>query len=130
MKLISKQVDYAIEWLVTLAKLPKGESLSVRLFADDRSISRLFLQKITGELRKAGVVVASRGARGGYRLAVDPQYVTLGEIIALLESPKAMKQCKPDCLVEKPKPIIVKLEQEMLRSVGRYSLAKMVSMNE
>lgn len=128
MKLISKQVDYALAWLLALAQLAPDASLSVRVFAEKRNISRLFLQKITGQLREAGIVSASRGSRGGYRLAVEPAHLTLGEIIAVLEPPIAKTQCGPAILAQENKPITVQLEEEMLKAIGTYTLRQLLTM--
>ena len=44
-----------------------------------------FLEHILAELRIAGVVRSQRGTEGGYRLARDPEQITIADIIRAVE---------------------------------------------
>jgi Rrf2 family protein len=46
-------------------------------------------------LRHAGLVHAQRGAEGGYRLAREPEEITLGEVIRAVEGPLASVRGEP-----------------------------------
>lgn len=45
-----------------------------------------YLEKIVSELEKAGLVKAKKGVQGGYFLAKEPEKITSGEIVRVLES--------------------------------------------
>jgi len=45
-----------------------------------------YLEKIISELEKAGLVRAKKGVQGGYFLAKEPQQITAGEVVRVLES--------------------------------------------
>jgi len=54
-----------------------------------------YLAKVLGRLARAGVVKATRGAKGGYRLARPPERIALGEVVRPLEGARA----RPGCLL-------------------------------
>jgi Rrf2 family protein len=45
------------------------------------------------ELQRAGMVISSRGAAGGYRLARAPQCITAAQILDVFEGPIAITEC-------------------------------------
>jgi Rrf2 family protein len=47
-------------------------------------------------LKKAGLVKSTRGAQGGYVLALDAQNISVGEIFRALEGPLALTSCLGD----------------------------------
>ncbi|MDX6325357.1 MAG: hypothetical protein QOK15_1711, partial [Nocardioidaceae bacterium] len=46
-----------------------------------------FLQAILADLRRAGVVMSQRGQAGGWRLARDPETVTVADVIRAVDGP-------------------------------------------
>jgi len=53
--------------------------------AKEEDISEKYLSLIVIPLKAAGLLTASRGAKGGYALAVDPSSITLKTIFECLE---------------------------------------------
>ncbi|MFN3362126.1 MAG: RrF2 family transcriptional regulator, partial [Pseudanabaenaceae cyanobacterium] len=49
-----------------------------------KGMPRAFLEKILLDLRRAGLVEAVRGAKGGYRLAVPAREITVEQILLAL----------------------------------------------
>lgn len=88
---ISKLTDYAIVLATELANGPAARS--VRTLAADTGIPAATVSKILKDLRRAGLIAATRGARGGYRLARAPEAVSLSDVIAAVEGPVALTQC-------------------------------------
>lgn len=82
MKLTAK-ARYAVTAMVALARHDRAVSLPV--LAQEQRISLTMLEQIFAQLRRAGLVVSTRGARGGYRLAVAPRALTLDRIIRAVE---------------------------------------------
>ena len=54
-----------------------------------------FLENILVDLRHADLVHAQRGAEGGYRLAREPEEITLGQVIRAVEGPLASVRGEP-----------------------------------
>ncbi|HEU0167460.1 MAG TPA: Rrf2 family transcriptional regulator [Chloroflexota bacterium] len=52
-----------------------------------------YLEQIIAPLRTAGVVEATRGLHGGYRLTRHPSEVSVGEVVRWLEGPIALVEC-------------------------------------
>ena len=83
---VSKKADYALRATLELASaevLPlKGEQI-----ARAQDIPLKFLENILLELKHADIVLAQRGAGGGYRLARKPQEITLADIVGAVDGP-------------------------------------------
>ncbi len=57
------------------------------------SVSGKYLEKIMRLLSSRNIVVASRGANGGYMLARAPEDITIGEIVRTLEDDMVLIPC-------------------------------------
>ena len=65
------RTDYAVRAVIELAsRLPASATRSQ--IAEAQDIPGKFLETILGDLRRAGLLDAQRGAAGGYRLIRDP----------------------------------------------------------
>jgi len=75
--------------------------IALKSIAERQEISEHYLEQLISGLRKAGLVKSVRGAQGGYLLGRDPDKITVGEIIVVLEGPIAPVDCvlenDPDC---------------------------------
>ena len=60
---------------------------SLKSIADKNGLSEHYLEQLIAPLRNAGLVRSIRGAYGGYILAKDPDQITAGDIIRVLEGP-------------------------------------------
>ncbi len=123
---LNRQSDYALQFIAALALLQDGETLSLRVFAQESGISFTFLQRIARQLKHAGIVVASKGAHGGYTLARSAEKISAYDIVSAIEGRKAIASCitQPgSCALEtvcKGKGIVETLNfeiAELLRSV-------------
>lgn len=83
--MLSATTEHALRALVQLARLPAGESILGRDLAEAANIPPNYLSKILLTLGKAGYAEATRGQRGGYRLAVPADEIHLIEIVDLFE---------------------------------------------
>jgi len=98
--MISATVQYALRALIVFARLPAGETLLGRELAERTGIAKDYLAKILGTLRNAGIVSASPGIGGGYRLAKAPEAIGLIEVVRLLDG----EQSLPQCLLDRERP--------------------------
>ncbi len=84
MRLTSRS-EYALLALVFLSRLGNDEFVSVEKIATAQGIPPKFLEQILLTLKRARYVQSLKGQRGGYRLAKEPQEITLAEVIRLLD---------------------------------------------
>ena len=85
---VTARADYAVRALVELAATPRGAATRHQL-ADSQEIPGKFLEGILTDLRRAGLLTAQRGSRGGYQLAQPPERIALADIIRAVEGPLA-----------------------------------------
>lgn len=90
---LNRQTDYALQFLSALARLKEGESLPLSVFAKKGRVSFLFMQRIAGKLRAAGLVEAGRGRSGGYKLMRLPATITVLDVAQALEGDLAVVPC-------------------------------------
>jgi Rrf2 family transcriptional regulator, iron-sulfur cluster assembly transcription factor len=88
---------YSVKALLDLSLRPGYGPASVRMIADRQCLPAPYLEKLLIELRRAGLVDSLRGAQGGYRLALPPSAIFLGQILdAVQESIEPLPQHVPD----------------------------------
>ena len=90
---ISTKGRYALRMLVDLAEHAQGGCISLGEIAERQAISRKYLEQIVPVLHRAGIVLPSRGYRGGYRLGRAPGDITVGEVLRLTEGNLAPVAC-------------------------------------
>lgn len=71
----------------------RGEAAQLQGIADDLEVSGAHLSKVMQRLRKVGLVEATRGPTGGYRLTRDPDEITLEAIFIAIEGPIDTQTC-------------------------------------
>ena len=92
MKLFTKQSDYAVRAIVSLARA-SGAYRSSREIAREERIPLPFLRRILQTLAQHGVVEAREGAAGGVRLARSPRVIRLSDIITHFQGPVQLSEC-------------------------------------
>ena len=66
---ISRKTEYAIRGMIYLAKQPRDQFVMIKEITKATKTSPVFLVKIFQALSNANLVVSSRGAVGGIKLA-------------------------------------------------------------
>src|ERR1700753_4143415 len=89
---MGKMTDYATVVLASLAQDPTTHRAAPEL-AERTRLSRPTVSKVLKGLQRAGMVISSRGAQGGYRLARAPQQITAAQILDVFEGPIAITEC-------------------------------------
>jgi Rrf2 family protein len=92
---ISAKSDYAVRAAAELAAAGPGRLVKGEELARVQGIPLEFLENILRELRVAGVVVAQRGADGGYGLARPATEITVAAVLDAVEGPLASVQRVP-----------------------------------
>ncbi len=93
---ITRQSEYAIKILIDLASVPQGEVVHSKAIAERKKIPEKFLQKTIQVLVRVGMVKSRRGTLGGVRLAVDPDSLTIADVVAAIEGPVTINPCLND----------------------------------
>jgi Rrf2 family protein len=83
--MLKRQATHALKALLAMAQEP-ARWRSVRDLATSQELPAPMLEQLLLRLRRAGLVVARRGRRGGYRLARSPQAIPLAAILAAVDS--------------------------------------------
>ncbi len=87
---ISAKTEYAcIAVLELAARHLAGEPVRIRDIAETHGIPSRFLVQILLQLKSAGLVASVRGATGGYRLAKEPEEITLHDVMSVVDSQAA-----------------------------------------
>lgn len=92
--------------MVALAKNYGQGPMSIAAVSKASSVPMPYLEQLIGPLRRAGLVESKRGARGGYQLTRDPQYVVVGEVYRVMEGPVAPMDCVSEDISEQTCPLI------------------------
>jgi Rrf2 family cysteine metabolism transcriptional repressor len=96
---ISTKGRYGIKAVLELAKQYGDGPLSVRALAKSADVPATYLEQLFKKLRDADVIVAIRGAQGGYSLTKPPSKTTAGAIIRALEGSVAPMVCAEEGFV-------------------------------
>lgn len=93
---VAKLTDYATVVMTVLAAHHGGRPdgvLSASELAERAGLETPTVAKVLKPLAQAGLVAATRGTNGGYRLARAAETIGLIEIVEALEGPLGMTEC-------------------------------------
>ena len=90
---ISSRTEYGIRVLVTLARASEERCLSLTEIARREKLPHAYLEQLVRDLRRAGLVTATRGAAGGYHLGRDADAITMSDAVRALEGPLLEMPC-------------------------------------
>ncbi|RSK27973.1 Rrf2 family transcriptional regulator [Bacillus sp. HMF5848] len=84
---ISTKGRYGLTIMIELARKHGEGPTSLKAIAQAHDLSEHYLEQLVAPLRNAGLVRSIRGAYGGYVLGHEPDKITAGDIIRVLEGP-------------------------------------------
>ncbi len=90
---ISTRTEYGIRVLVALARHGVEGPLSLSGIAKSEKLPHAYLEQLVGDLRRAGLVNATRGKSGGYQLSRTADEISLAEVVRALEGPLLEMPC-------------------------------------
>ena len=90
---LSTRGRYATRALLDLALHQSQSPIPLKDIARRQEISLRYLEHLITPLIAAGIVISTRGPRGGISLARPPEKIRLSEILQLLEGPIAPVEC-------------------------------------
>ena len=90
---LSTKGRYAVMAMVDLASHGSASSLPLASIAERQHISVAYLEQLFMKLRRAGLVKAIRGPKGGYQLARAPSDISVADIMTAADEPVRMNRC-------------------------------------
>ena len=96
---LSTRARYGMRAMLDLAEQDQAKLVLLKDIAERQNISKRYLEHMMTLLRNRGLIVAERGASGGYRLAKAPEEIRLVEIFEALEGELAPVDCVRDTAV-------------------------------
>ncbi|KQR32099.1 RrF2 family transcriptional regulator [Agrobacterium cavarae] len=90
---MSDGVEQAIHSVAMLASLSPDGVLSAAALAEFHGVSTSYLLKHLQSLSGAGILSTVPGPKGGYRLAKEPEGITLLDIVLAVEGPAPAFRC-------------------------------------
>jgi FeS assembly SUF system regulator len=123
---LSKTTDYGIVLLAQLARDSSAEPQNARELAAQSDLPVPMVSKVLKALAKEGLLFSHRGSKGGYRLAVEPEELTVAEMIRVLEGPVALTDCairpalcehETMCAVRQPWQMISRVVEQALADI-------------
>lgn len=83
---------YGLRAMIDLA-VHSEEAVPISSIAARENISECYLEQLAAKLKKAGLVVSTRGAQGGYRLARPSSEISVGDVLRALEGSVNAVEC-------------------------------------
>jgi FeS assembly SUF system regulator len=92
MIILSKLADYGVIVATHLAAHPDRQANAATVAAATR-LPQATVAKVLKALARAGLVSATRGAAGGYRLARPPEAISVAELVAAIDGDIGITEC-------------------------------------
>ena len=89
---LSTKAEYGVRAAIDLAQCGDQQT-TFQAIADRQGIPPKFMPQIMRDLSKAGLVVTTRGFRGGVRLARPSAEISLRSLVEAIEGPLAIYRC-------------------------------------
>ena len=90
---LSSRARYGLRALIDLAVHSDRESVSISSIAARQGLSEAYLEQLMAKLKKAGLVLSTRGAQGGYKLEKTADQISVGDVLRALEGNLDAVQC-------------------------------------
>jgi len=130
MKLITKDIHYAIKALLYIARDP-SRVVSVNELVKKLEMRKAFLRRILQVLSRQGILRSSKGRGGGFMLHINPDKIRLIDIVDIFRDDMDIFSClfekdvcfqPTKCLLMKE---IKKAEERLNNALKRLTIAKL-----
>ena len=83
---ISSKGRYGLAAMISMAQnYASNECITIVSISEKLGISKIYLEQVFSLLKRAELVLAAKGAQGGYKLTRDPKEISAYEILRALE---------------------------------------------
>ncbi|MDP9293605.1 MAG: Rrf2 family transcriptional regulator [Actinomycetota bacterium] len=137
--IFTTKAEYGVRLLIQLGLRGDAGPVSLKAVAAAENLPLAYLERIAALLKKAGLVLATRGAHGGYLLARPAEEITMDAVVLALEGAIAPMDCFLDdhggrvlCSHEHDarncatKLMWTRVQMGVIRSLQRTTLAELV----
>ncbi len=133
----SDTVRYTLLALAYLA-LNRNRLVKAEEIARTQNIPRPFLSKILHELSKRDILTSVKGPKGGFTLKVDPEKLTMWDVVVLLGEENKFQTCilMPDkCEEYETNPCVIhhkweKIKKQVVDFLKSTTIAELTSVEE
>jgi Rrf2 family cysteine metabolism transcriptional repressor len=99
--IFTTKAEYGVRLLIQLGLQGSDSPVSLKAVAAAERLPLAYLERIAALLKKAGLVESTRGAHGGYLLAMSADEITMDRVVLALEGAIAPMECfAPDLPAE------------------------------
>ena len=88
---ITLESDYALRIISAIAF--ENSVMDAKTISEKTSVTQRFALKILHKLVKGGLLNSYKGVNGGYSLKIEPENITLKDVIELIDGPIAIVRC-------------------------------------
>jgi len=129
---LTRAGEYAVRAVLFMSGKDKGQLVGRREIAREMEIPGQFLAKIAQQLAKAGFIEIVQGAKGGFRLRVAPESLTLLDVVEAVEGEIFLNDCimdpkscrrSPHCAVHR---VWDQARTELRQRLGNASFSKLL----
>jgi Rrf2 family protein len=130
----STRTTYGLRAMTSLARSFEQGPVSLATIAKNENISLAYLERIFSQLKKAKLVVAEKGASGGYALVQAPETISALEVVEALEGDlrpfrcigrDGEVTCRAKRFCEVPK-VLVKVQTAVVETLERIHLKDLI----
>lgn len=93
---ITKLTDYAVLVLSDMVRAGAEGACAARDISERTKIPLPTVSKVLKTLARAALVDSERGKNGGYRLAREPNSISVADIVDAIEGPIAVTECSTE----------------------------------
>ena len=91
--IFTTKAEYGVRLLIQLGINGGGQPVSLKSVAAAENLPLAYLERIAALLKKSGLVTSTRGAHGGYVLAMPAEEITMDRVVLALEGAIAPMDC-------------------------------------
>lgn len=84
---VSAKADYGLRAVLVLSMAYGRGTIQSSDIAKSQNIPESYLVQLLNQLRKSGLIRSVRGPRGGHELVRNPDELTVGDVLAVLDGP-------------------------------------------
>lgn len=132
---LSRKSEYALMAVRLIAAQPGGRLVNVAAIADAERLPRQLLAKVMQDLKRAGIVVSTKGAAGGYSMSSALDKLRFLEVIAPFEEQLGLVDCvaSPAVLCERSdccslRDPMMTLNAYVMQQLGRLTMAEFLAL--
>ena len=133
---VSTRGEYGMRAMVELSRQYGRGPISLTAIAQSAHVPPAYLEQLIGPLRRAELVISTRGAHGGYELSREPSQIMVGQVYRVLEGPVAPMDCVSEVEPDEQCPLIdgcatrvvwLKVRDSIVEALDSTSLADLLT---